>query len=189
MLIGYARVSTERQDLAAQLVELRRLGVDDARVYTDKRTGKNKERPGLREALAAVREGDTLVVPKLDRLARSVPDARDIVEDLYSRGASLQLGASVHDPTDPVGKFLFNALAMVAEFEHDLIVQRTREGLAIAKANGRLKGTKPKLSDRQAKKLVDDHASGKYTVGELAEDYSVSRATIYRTLRRAEGES
>lgn len=187
MLIGYARVSTERQDLAAQLDELRRLGVDDGRVYTDKRTGKNKDRPGLREALAAVRAGDTLVVARLDRLARSVPDARDIVQSLYEQGAALQLGASVHDPNDPVGKFLFNALAMVAEFEHDLIVQRTKEGLAIAKANGRLKGTKPKLNERQTKKLVEEHASGKYTVAELAEDFGVSRATVYRTLKRIPG--
>lgn len=186
MLIGYARVSTERQDLAAQLDELRRLGVVDERVYTDKRTGKNKDRPGLREALAAARAGDTLVVSRLDRLARSVPDARDIVKDLYERGASLQIGASIHDPTDPIGKFLFNALAMVAEFEHDLIVQRTKEGLAIARANGRLKGTKPKLSDRRAEKLLDDYRSGKYTVAELAEDFGVSRATIYRTLKRAQ---
>lgn len=185
MLIGYARVSTERQDLASQRAELRRLGVEDERVYTDKRTGKNKDRPGLREALAAVREGDTLVVAKMDRLARSVPDARDIVQDLYERGARLQIGGSVHDPNDPVGKFLFNALAMVAEFERDLIVQRTKEGLAIAKANGRLLGTKPKLSDRRSKKLAADFESGKFTVAELAEDFGVSRATVYRTLQRA----
>lgn len=187
MLIGYARVSTDRQDLAAQLDEMRRFGVEEDRVYTDKRTGKNKDRPGLREALAAIRAGDTLVVARLDRLARSVPDARDIVASLYEQGAALQIGASVHDPNDPVGKFLFNALAMVAEFEHDLIVQRTKEGLAIAKANGRLTGTKPKLNERKAKKLVDDAESGKYTIAELADDYGVSRATIYRTLKRNQG--
>lgn len=185
-MIGYARVSLDCQDLAAQLAELRRMGVDDGRVYTDKRTGKSRDRPGLREALAAVRAGDTLVVARLDRLARSVPDARDIVQTLYKNGAALQIGASVHDPNHPVGKFLFNALAMVAEFEHDLIVQRTKEGLAIARAHGRLKGTKPKLSGRQSKKLVDDHGSGKYTVAELAEDYGVSRATVYRTVQRSQ---
>ncbi|WP_353952098.1 recombinase family protein [Knoellia sp. S7-12] len=89
MLIGYARVSTERQDLASQRAELRRLGVDDERDYTDKRTGKNKDRPGLREALAAAREGDALVVAKIDRLARSVPDARDMVQDLYEANGRL----------------------------------------------------------------------------------------------------
>ncbi|WP_255409950.1 MULTISPECIES: recombinase family protein [Cryobacterium] len=78
-------------------------------------------------------------------------------------------------------------MAMVAEFERDLIVQRTKEGLAIAKANGRLLGTKPKLSDRRAKELRDDFDSGDYTLAELAEDYRVSRATIYRTLKRAVG--
>lgn len=186
MLIGYARVSTERQDLAAQLEQLRTLGVGRERVYTDKRTGtSSKDRPGLREALAAVRADDVLVVTRLDRLARSVPDARDIVKDLYDQGAALQIGSSVHDPNDPVGKFLFNALAMVAEFEHDLIVQRTREGLAIAKANGRLKGTKPKLSPRRAERLAQEYGDGTSTIGELAADYGVSRATVYRTLQRA----
>jgi DNA invertase Pin-like site-specific DNA recombinase len=79
-------------------------------------TGTSRVRPGLREALAACRTGDTLVVTKLDRLARSLPDARDIVEELTGRGVRLQLGGSVHDPTDPVGRLLFNVLAMVAEF-------------------------------------------------------------------------
>ncbi len=79
-------------------------------------TGTNRDRPGLRTALAVCREGDTLVVTKLDRLAGSLPDARDIVEELTARGVRLQLGGSVHDPTDPVGRLLFNVLAMVAEF-------------------------------------------------------------------------
>ena len=88
------------------------------RTYVDHGlTGTTRARPGLREALAACRSGDTLVVTKLDRLARSVPDARDIVAELIASGVCLQLGASVHDPTDPVGRLLFNVLAMVAEFE------------------------------------------------------------------------
>lgn len=98
-------------------------------------TGTNRERPGLREALAACRAGDTLVVTKLDRLARSLPDARAILEDLTARQVKLSLGGTVHDPTDPVGRrLLFNVLAMVAEFEADLICLRTREGMRVAKA-------------------------------------------------------
>jgi DNA invertase Pin-like site-specific DNA recombinase len=127
-IIGYARVSTNEQDLTAQRNGLAGLGVPEDLIYVDHGlTGRNKERPGLREALAAVRAGDTLVVTKLDRLARSLPDARDIIEDLTKRNVKLSIGGSVHDPTDPVGRLLFNVLAMVAEFESDLIRARTRE--------------------------------------------------------------
>ncbi|MEK4242795.1 recombinase family protein [Janibacter sp. FSL W8-0316] len=186
MLIGYARVSTERQDLAAQLKGLADLGVDADRIYTDKRTGRSmKNRPGLTQAIAALRLGDVLVVTKLDRLARSVPDARDLVGQVYEKGAALQLGSSLHDAEDPVGKFLFNALAMVAEFEADLNRQRTLEGLAIAREQGRLNGKPPKLNERRTKKLLQDYEAGTATVGQLAEDYNVSRATVYRTLKRA----
>jgi DNA invertase Pin-like site-specific DNA recombinase len=144
LLIGYARVSTDAQDLTAQRNALAALGVVPERLYVDHGlTGTNRERPGLREALAACRAGDTLVVTKLDRLARSLPDARDIVEELTRRGVRLNLGGSVHDPTDPVGRLLFNVLAMVAEFESDLIRARTREGMKVAKANGRLRGKQP----------------------------------------------
>ncbi len=128
LLIGYARVSTDQQDLTAQRDGLAALGVGDDRVYVDHGlTGANRDRPGLRQALAACRAGDTLVVTKLDRLARSLPDAREILEDLTRREVKLSIGASVHDPTDPVGRLLFNVLAMVAEFEADLIRLRTRE--------------------------------------------------------------
>ena len=120
--IGYARVSTQEQDLTAQREALEALGVARERIYVDHGlTGTNRERPGLREALAACRAGDTLVVTKLDRLARSLPDARDIADELTERQVKLNLGGSVHDPTDPVGRLLFNMLAMIAEFESDLI--------------------------------------------------------------------
>src|SRR5690349_18112349 len=113
--IGYARVSTDGQELTAQRDALVALGVAPDRIYVDHGlTGTNRERPGLREALAACRAGDTLVVTKLDRLARSVPDARTIADELTQRSVKLSLGGSIHDPTDPIGRLLFNALAMVA---------------------------------------------------------------------------
>ena len=137
LLIGYARVSTEEQDLTAQRDGLGCLGVETSRIYVDHGlTGTNRDRPGLREALAACRAGDTLVVTKLDRLARSLPDARAIAEDLTRRKVKLSLSGSVYDPTDPVGRLLFNVLAMVAEFEADLIRSRTKEGMRVAKAKG-----------------------------------------------------
>ena len=153
LLVGYARCSTDQQDLTAQRDGLAALGVAVNRVYVDHGlTGTNRERPGLREALAACREGDTLVVTKLDRLARSLPDARAIADELTTRQVRLNLGGSVYDPTDPVGRLMFNVLAMVAE--SDLIRLRTREGMKIAKAKGRLRGKQPKLNHRQEAHLV-----------------------------------
>jgi hypothetical protein len=128
LLVGYARCSTDQQDLTAQRDGLLGMGVESERIYVDHGlTGTNRERPGLREALAACRAGDTLVVTKLDRLARSLPDARAIADELTARQISLSLGGSVYDPTDAVGRLLFNVLAMVAEFESDLIRLRTVE--------------------------------------------------------------
>ena len=187
--IGYARCSTDRQDLTAQKEALGTLGVAADRIYTDHGlTGTKKDRPGLAQALAAVRSGDTLVVPKLDRLARSVPDARDIADQLTARGVSLQIGASVHDPSDPMGKMFFNILATFAEFEADLIRMRTREGMAIAKAKGKLKGRKPKLSERRQAELRRMHDTGDYSVADLAELFDVGRATVYRVIGRRTGD-
>ena len=147
VLIGYARCSTDEQDLTAQRDRLRELGVADNRVYRDHGlTGTNRKRPGLDQVLAAVRTGDTFVVPKLDRLARSVPDARAIGDDLASRGIKLSLGGQVYDPTDPIGKMFFNILATFAE-------------------------------------LRRMHTSGDYSITDLAELFSVSRPTVYRTLQ------
>jgi DNA invertase Pin-like site-specific DNA recombinase len=115
--------------------------------------------------MAACRD-DTLVVTKLHRLARSLPDARAILEELTARQVKLNLGGSVHDPPDPVGRLLFNVLAM-AEFEADLICLRTREGMKVAKTKGRLRGKQPK-----------------HTTGELADLFSVGRSTVYRSIER-----
>lgn len=144
LLTGYARCSTDEQDLTAQRHALLALGVPAERIYTDKGlTGTHRNRPGLDQALASVRAGDALVVPKLDRLARSVPDARAIGDSLIARGVKLRVGGIVYDPADPMGKMFFNILATFAEFEVDLLRLRTKEGMAIAKANGRLKGKPP----------------------------------------------
>ncbi|WP_461174820.1 recombinase family protein [Arthrobacter sp. Z1-9] len=131
------------------------------------------------------RAGDTFIVTKLDRLARSVRDVYQIADDLAAREVKLSIGGSVYDPTDPMGKLLFNVLAMVAEFEGDLIRLRTKEGMKIAKAKGRLRGKKPKLSPKQEALLVQLHANGEHTTSELAELFSVGRSTVYRALDRA----
>jgi DNA invertase Pin-like site-specific DNA recombinase len=188
MLIGYARCSTDAQDLTAQRDALTALGVQPDRIYVDHGlTGTSRTRPGLREALAACRSGDTLVVTKLDRLARSLPDARDIAGELTETGVKLSIGGSVHDPDDPVGRLLFNVLAMIAEFESDLIRMRTREGMKVARAKGRLRGKQPKLTPAQEAHLVELWRAGQHTSAELAELFSVARSTVYRAVSRAGG--
>jgi DNA invertase Pin-like site-specific DNA recombinase len=171
MLIGYARVSTSGQDLAAQRDGLAALGVDDQHVHVDHGlSGTTRARPGLRKALAACRAGDVLVVTKLDRLARSLRDATDIADELTKKGVALNLGGAVYDPTDPVGRLLFNVLGMVAEF---------------AKAAGKLRGRKPKLTPSQEKHLVQLHRTGAHTTSEIAELFGVARSTVYRAIQRA----
>lgn len=187
MKIGYARVSTDRQDLTAQINELKALGVDEKNIYTDPGfTGSNRDRPGLGRALAAASHpGAEFVVTKLDRLARSIRDAKDIADQLVDNGAVLQIGRSAYDPHDAMGRMMFNIMATFAEFEADLIRQRTREGMAVAKAKGRLTGKKPKLPPNQEKRMVALFYSGEHTVGELAADFGISRATVYRAVERA----
>lgn len=182
--VGYARCSTEKQDLRAQTAELRNLHVDQT--YTDEGYSgtKRDSRTGLDQALAALRAGDTLVVTKLDRLARSVPDARDIAAEVESKGARLQLGSMVYDPSDPMGKMFFNMVATFAEFEADLARARTREGMAEAKRNGKLRGKPPRFTERQDAEIRRQYDSGEYTIGEIAELFSASRPTIYRSLDR-----
>ena len=185
MLVGYARCSTDKQDLTAQRTALATLGVTEDRIYLDFGfTGTNRNRPELDKALAAVRNGDIFVTTKLDRLARSVPDARDIITDLHDRGVRFQLSATVYDWSDPLAKMFLQMLAVFAEFESDLIRMRTREGMARPSVRAKLKGRKPILSPAQQAKLVKDHATGEYSIGELGELFGISRPSVYRTLNR-----
>jgi len=185
MLVGYARCSTDQQDLTAQRDGLLGLGVEAGRIYVAHGlTGTNRERPGLREALAACRAGDTLVVTKLDRLARSLPDARAVADELTARQISLSLGGSVYDPTNAVGRLLFNVLAMVAEFESTRSGFAPREGMKVAKTKGRLRGKQPKLNRKQEAHLVSLLHSGEYSTAEVAELFGVGRSTVYRAIQR-----
>ncbi|MGO3234676.1 MAG: recombinase family protein [Microbacterium sp.] len=186
MLIGYARVSTADQDPTAQREALLQLGVAEEHIHVDHGlTGTNRERPGFERALAAVRAGDTLVVTKLDRLARSVRDASDIAAELAGRGVSLSLGGAVHNPSDPIGKLLFSVLAMVAEFEADLIRQRTREGMAVARAKGKLRGKQTKLTPAQDTHIAELRSAG-MSITDVAGLFGIGRASVYRAIERAE---
>jgi len=194
-LVGYALCSMDGQDLTEQREALSALGVPESRIYVDHGlSGTNRDRPGLDTALAACCGGTTLVVTKLDRLARSLVNATSIVSDLTDRGAKLSIGGTVYDLREPAGRLLFNVLGMVAEFEADLIRQRTKESLRVAAAKGRLQGRPPKLTPNRERALVamrrevNEDGAPKHTVAELAELFDVARATVYRAVERAQSD-
>jgi len=173
--IGYARVSTEEQNLDAQLDELNKRC---DRVFTDKASGAKAERPGLDECFEYLRKGDVLVITKLDRLARSLKDLIEIVETLKKRGVDV---VSIQDKIETAtaqGRFFFHIFGAVAEFERDLIRQRTQAGLTAARARGRLGGRKLKMTrdkTEAAKKLLK---TGMHPA-DVAKQLGVARSTLY----------
>ncbi len=186
VLIGYARVSTSKQDAQSQREALLAAGVDEQRIYVDAgRSGRTTTgRAALEQALAAAREGDTFVVTKLDRLARSIRDFHELADAITAKGVALQIGGQTYDPTSPMGRMFFSLLATFAEFESDLIRERTKEGMAIAKAKGRLRGRSPKLKPAQEAHALALLDSGDHTASEVAKLFDVSRATLARAHER-----
>jgi DNA invertase Pin-like site-specific DNA recombinase len=182
-LIGYARVSTTDQNPDAQHDALTAAGCD--RIFTDKASGKLARRPQLDRALEFLRRGDVLVITKLDRAGRSVRNLIDLAETLKERGIGLRVIHQGVDTTGPAGRMFFHVLAALAEFERDLISERTREGLAAARARGRKGGRRPKLNDKQIALARQMYASGQHTVSAIAETFRVTRPTIYRVLAEA----
>ena len=181
MLIGYARVSKTQQDTELQMRALKVAGV--GKVYSE-HISAAKRRPQLQQLLDALRAGDTVVVYKLDRLARSVRDLLGIVDRIESAGATFRSLTESFDTTTPAGKMAFQMLGVVAEFERSIIRERSMAGQEVAKANGVRMGRMPALDDRQARQLVALWDSGGHTKAELARRYGVSLSTIKRTLWR-----
>lgn len=182
MLIGYARCSTDAQDVEVQMAGLRRLKVAKSRTYVDHGyTGGNRERPALANALAALRPGDVLVVTALDRLGRSMVDLRQIAAEVTEAGAALNIGGSLHDPDDPIGVLFFNILASFAEFEAQLNRTRTLAGLAEARARGRrIGGSKPRLTPAQRAHMAHLWAAGEHSQRELGELFGLQRSAVSR---------
>lgn len=179
MLIGYARVSTQDQSLELQRQALRQAGCQ--KVFDDHISGTRAERPGLARALAMLRDGDMLVVWKLDRLGRSVKQLVDLVGHLHQQGIHFHSLTDAIDTGTPSGRFFFHMMASLAEMERDLIVERTRAGLEVARQLGRKGGRKPKMTPgkiESARKLL---ASG-MPPGEVAKNLGVSVPTLYRWL-------
>ena len=185
MKVGSARVSTNEQDAQTQRDFLLAAGVDEDRIYSDVGfTGKNAQREGLRQALAAVRDGDTLVVPKMDRLARNVEDTLQIVRELTERGVIFQMGHTVYDPHDPWSKLFLTFLAAIAEAEGGWISLRTQEGMARPSVRKKLKGRQPAIppeTDAAIAKALDE---GEQSAADLARVFRISRSGIYRAAAR-----
>jgi DNA invertase Pin-like site-specific DNA recombinase len=196
--IGYARCSTDEQDLTAQRDYLLSAGCEESAIHLDHGlSGKDRARPALDSALAQISGAAqaapedttvTLVVPKLDRLGRSIRDLHDIADEITDAGARLEFAGKLYDPHDPMAKMFFNILATFAEFERDLLVQRTKEGMAVAKTKGKLKGGKPKLGKAQRAHMRELYARGTHSISALQEEFRVGRATVYRILQEGEPE-
>jgi DNA invertase Pin-like site-specific DNA recombinase len=183
MLIGYARVSTRDQNLELQQEALVKAGCQ--KIFEDQVSGTRVDRPGLSKALEMLREHDTLVVWKLDRLGRSVKQLVDLVSELHKRGIQFQSLTDAIDTGTPSGRFFFHVMASLAEMERELIIERTRAGLEVAKQLGRKGGRKPKMTGSKiesAKKLLSSGVPPK----DVAKNLGVSIPTLYRWVPASE---
>lgn len=177
--IGYARVSTKGQSDDSQIDELNAYGVD--MLFVDHGvSGKHAERPELDKALAYLRPGDVFVITRMSRAMRSLKHMVALVEDLHERNINLVVLKQDIDTTTPNGRLVFHIFAAIDEYQRELIVEGTREGLAAAKARGKLGGRKPSYSEHQAREAQRMRDSGDYSAEEIGRILGVSRATVYR---------
>ncbi|MHA6876812.1 recombinase family protein [Ralstonia pseudosolanacearum] len=176
--IGYARVSTDDQHLDLQRDALTRAGC--GAIYDEAASGKNAARPELEQCRKALRAGDTLVVWRLDRLGRSLPDLVQIVADLERQGVGFESLTEKIETGSAAGKLVFHVFAALAEFERGLIRERTQAGLVAARARGRVGGRKPKLDAQQVREIKALLRDPDIQVADVARRYGVSRTTLYK---------
>ena len=182
MIIGYARVSTQDQNPELQLDALTSSGCEQ--IFHEKVTGKFRDRPELAACLRSLRQGDTLLVWKLDRLARSLKDLVNIVDDLNRRGIGFRSLTESIDTTSTGGRLVFHIFGALAEFEHSLIRERTIAGLTAARARGRRGGRKPSMSTADIRKAAAMLSDPHITKTEVAKHFGVSRVTLNAALVR-----
>lgn len=181
VLVGYARVSTDEQTLDLQTDALGSAGCD--RVFTDSMSGAKTERPGLADALAYVRPGDTLVVWRLDRLGRSLAHLIETVTTLERRGIGFKSLTESIDTTTSSGKLIFQIFGALAEFERNLIRERTQAGLAAARARGRVGGRRHALTPKDAAMACALYAARTHSIQDICTRFGISRATLWRYMR------
>lgn len=179
-LVGYCRVSTDSQSTNLQIDAMRAAGC--TRIFEETASGTRTDRPELAAALDYLRPGDSLVVWRLDRLGRSLKHLIDTVTDLEERGIGFCSISDAINTTTPTGRLVFHVLSSLAQFERDLIAERTRAGLAAARERGAKPGRKPSLTSDQVAVVQAMHATGDHTVSAIAAVVGVSRATVYRQL-------
>lgn len=181
MKIGYVRVSTQEQNTIRQEVMMAELGVDE--LYIDKASGKNLDRPELRKLLHYVRRGDTVIVESISRFARNTRDLLDLVEQLTAREVEFVSRKEAIDTTTASGKFMLTIFGAVAELEREYILQRQREGISIAKAQGKYTGRKP-IQNPDFGKVTAKWRSGQITAVQAMKQLGMSKATFYRNVKK-----
>jgi DNA invertase Pin-like site-specific DNA recombinase len=182
MLLGYARVSIHDQNLDLQKDALKLAGCE--KIYVDTITGESRSRPGLEQAFEMLREEDTLIVWRLDRLGRSLKHLIELVQELSDKKVGLRSLQESLDTTSSSGKLVFHLFGALAEFERNLIAERTKAGLAAARARGRLGGRPPVLDEKQREALVLLYREKKHSVKEICQIMRISRQTLYNYLRQ-----
>lgn len=180
-VFGYARVSRDTQNLDRQIDALKRHGID--KIYNEKMTGTKKERPELSKLLDRISEGDTIIIESLSRLGRSTKDLIELTELFEQKGVHLVSLKEQIDTSTSTGKLLFTLMSAIAQFERDVIADRTREGLQAARARGR-KGGRPKISADNIRKAVKLYKTMQYTIKEIEELTGVKKSTLYRNLTK-----
>lgn len=181
MLVGYARVSTGDQTLDLQKDALEKLGCEH--IFTDVLSGAKTDRPGLTQAIDYVREGDVLIVWRLDRLGRSLQHLIETVNSLEARGIGFRSVTESIDTTTPGGKLIFHVFGALAEFERSLIKERTMAGLAAARARGRVGGRPKKLSKSQVQMVKRAYQDKQTDIKTICETFGISKSTLYRIVK------
>lgn len=182
-IFGYARVSTEQQNLDRQIDALHKYGVDF--IYNEKMTGTKRDRPELSKMLDRMTQGDSVVIESLSRLGRSTKDLIELTELFQSKGVNLVSLKESIDTSTSTGKLLFTLMSAIAQFERDTIADRTREGLKAARSRGRT-GGRPKTNSDNVKKALKLYNTQQYSIKEIEELTSVKKSTLYRNLRGCE---
>ncbi len=181
MKIGYIRVSTQEQNTIRQEVLMKSLGVDE--IYIDRMSGKNANRPELQKMMEYVRKGDTVIVESISRFARNTRDLLELVERLTAKGVEFVSRKEAIDTTTPTGKFMLTVFGAVAELEREYILQRQREGIAIAKEQGKYKGRKP-IDAPEFEQVTAKWKSGAITATEAMRTLHMTKTTFYRKVRQ-----